>query len=122
MYNKFAQNIEQDNNVGTNKNEKLVQVSKQFPQETQNFTAAHELGHAILHKQTVLHRDRPLDGSSNTPRIREEMQADKFATFFLMPSKLVEDIFFEMFVACGNHIGNRIIAIIISYKIRIICF
>jgi formiminotetrahydrofolate cyclodeaminase len=80
-----------------NKNEKLVQVSQRFPQETQNFTAAHELGHAILHKQTVLHRDRPLDGSSNTPRTREEMQADKFATFFLMPTKLVEDIFFEMF-------------------------
>jgi len=80
-----------------NKNEKVVQVSKRFPQETQNFTSAHELGHAILHKQTVLHRDRPLDGSSNTPRIRQEMQADKFATFFLMPTKLVVDIFFELF-------------------------
>lgn len=80
-----------------NKNERLVQVSKRFPIETQNFTAAHELGHAILHKQTVLHRDKPLDGSSTTQRSREEMQADKFATFFLMPTKLVEDIFFEMF-------------------------
>ncbi|MFN8291888.1 MAG: cyclodeaminase/cyclohydrolase family protein [Chitinophagaceae bacterium] len=79
------------------KNEKLVQVSKRFPQETQNFTAAHELGHAILHRQKVLHRDRPLDGSSNTPRSREEMQADKFATFFLMPTKMVKDIFFELF-------------------------
>ena len=82
-----------------NKNERLVQVSKHFSQETQNFTAAHELGHAILHKQTVLHRDRPLDGSSNTPKSRKEMQADKFATFFLMPKKLVEDIFFEIFEA-----------------------
>lgn len=80
-----------------NKNDKLVQVSKRFPQETQNFTAAHELGHAILHKQTVLHRDKPLDGSLNIPRVREEMQVDKFATFFLMPTKLVEDIFFEIF-------------------------
>jgi Zn-dependent peptidase ImmA (M78 family) len=80
-----------------NKNEQLVQVSKRFPQETQNFTAAHELGHAILHKQTVLHRDKPLDGSTIVLRSREEMQADKFATFFLMPSKLVEDAFFEIF-------------------------
>ncbi len=80
-----------------NKYEKVVQVSKRFSQEIQNFTAAHELGHAILHKQTVLHRDRPLDGSSNIPRSREEMQADKFATFFLMPKKLVEDIFFDLF-------------------------
>lgn len=80
-----------------NKNEKLVQVSKRFPQDTQNFTAAHELGHAILHRRKVLHRDRPIDGSSNTPRAREEMQADKFATFFLMPTKMVEDTFFELF-------------------------
>lgn len=79
------------------KNEKLVQVSKRFPQETQTFTAAHELGHAILHRQNVLHRDRPIDGSSKTPRTREEMQADKFATFFLMPTKMVEDIFVELF-------------------------
>lgn len=79
------------------KNEKLVQISKTYPQEIQNFTAAHELGHAILHRQTLLHRDKPLDGSLNIPRSREEMQADKFATFFLMSSKLVEDIFFEIF-------------------------
>lgn len=80
-----------------NKNEKLVQVSKRFPEETQNFTAAHELGHAILHRRAVLHRDRPLDGSTIVPRSLEEMQADKFAAFFLMPAKLVEDIFFEIF-------------------------
>ena len=61
------------------------------------FDAAHELGHAVLHKQTLLHRDKPLDGSSTAPRNREEMQADKFATFFLMPTKLVEDIFVEIF-------------------------
>lgn len=80
-----------------NKKEKLIQISKRFSVETQNFTAAHELAHAILHKQAILHRDRPLDGSSNASRSREEIQADKFATFFLMPAKLVEDIFFEIF-------------------------
>jgi formiminotetrahydrofolate cyclodeaminase len=79
------------------KTKKLVQVSKQFPEETQKFTAAHELGHAILHRQTVLHRDKPIDGSITIPRNREEMQADKFATYFLMPSKIVEDVFFELF-------------------------
>ncbi len=79
------------------KSQKLVRISNNFPHETQNFTAAHELGHAILHKQTVLHRDKPLDGSMTTPRSREEMQADKFATYFLMPGKLVEDIFRQLF-------------------------
>lgn len=77
--------------------QKLVRVSKKFPQETQNFTAAHELGHAILHRQTVMHRDRPLDGSTIVPKTLEETQADKFATYFLMPSRMVEEIFFEFF-------------------------
>ncbi|MFC0771648.1 cyclodeaminase/cyclohydrolase family protein [Terrimonas alba] len=79
------------------KSKKLVQVSKNFSPETQIFTAAHELGHAILHRQTVLHRDKSIDGSSIIPRSREEMQADKFATYFLMPATLVEDVFVEIF-------------------------
>ena len=79
------------------KSKKLVQVSKHFPPETQIFTAAHELGHAILHRQTVLHRDKSIDGSTNIPRSREEMQADKFAAYFLMPARLVEEVFLEIF-------------------------
>jgi formiminotetrahydrofolate cyclodeaminase len=53
------------------KQQRLVKVSTHFPPETQTFTAAHELGHAILHTQTVLHRDKPLDGSSAAPRSPE---------------------------------------------------
>ena len=79
------------------KNKKVVQVSKNFPSETQNFTAAHELGHAILHKKVLLHRDKPIDGSTNIIRSQEEMQADKFASYFLMPAKRVEEVFFELF-------------------------
>jgi formiminotetrahydrofolate cyclodeaminase/Zn-dependent peptidase ImmA (M78 family) len=75
------------------KNQRSVQVSKNFSKETRTFTAAHELGHTILHRQSVLHRDKPIDGSSGTPKNREEMQADKFAAYFLMPGNLVEDTF-----------------------------
>jgi formiminotetrahydrofolate cyclodeaminase/Zn-dependent peptidase ImmA (M78 family) len=80
-----------------NKKQKHVQVSNNFSPETKNFTAAHELGHAILHRQIELHRDRPVDGSATVSRNTEEMQADKFATYFLMPRKLVEDAFFLIF-------------------------
>ncbi len=79
------------------KSQKLVQVSKSFPQETQNFTVAHELGHAVLHRQIVLHRDRPMDGSIVTSKNREEMQADKFAAYFLMPTTLVKEVFLKIF-------------------------
>ncbi|MEO1031880.1 MAG: cyclodeaminase/cyclohydrolase family protein [Bacteroidota bacterium] len=76
---------------------KLVLISKDFAGPTKNFTAAHELGHAILHDQDVLHRDRPIDGSTTSKRNKTEFQADKFATFFLMPGELVRRIFKELF-------------------------
>ncbi len=80
------------------KSKKTVSISKKFPLETRNFTAAHELGHALLHKQSVLHRDRPLDGSSANVRDVQELQADKFASFFLLPKRQVEAIFLELFI------------------------
>jgi formiminotetrahydrofolate cyclodeaminase len=82
-----------------NKAKKTVRVSKSFSKETQNFTAAHELGHALLHQQSVLHRDRAVDGSAEgVPRDITELQADKFATFFLMPEKQVKSLFKQLFL------------------------
>ena len=46
----------------------------------------------------VLHRDRPLDGSDFSSRDLREIQADKFAAFFLMPRKLVKNVFQELFI------------------------
>ncbi len=78
---------------------KIVEISKEFSSETQNFTAAHELGHALLHQQNELHRDRALDGSVIPgPRNLQELQSDKFATYFLMPRKLVESKFKDLFL------------------------
>jgi Zn-dependent peptidase ImmA (M78 family)/formiminotetrahydrofolate cyclodeaminase len=78
---------------------KIVHISSHLPQVVQNFTAAHELGHAILHKQAVMHRDIPLDGSiSDQKRNKEEMQADKFASYFLMPAKQVKQLFEKIFL------------------------
>lgn len=80
-----------------NKKEGWVEVSKAFSKETQSFTLAHELGHAILHNQIVMHRDRPVDGSGTLKRSPIEVQADKFASYFLMPAKLVRTVFFDRF-------------------------
>ncbi|KKO43955.1 hypothetical protein WG68_18105 [Arsukibacterium ikkense] len=71
------------------KDNKRVELSMRMPPEVLNFTAAHEIAHAIMHEQTGLHRDRPLDGSSSVTRDRIEVEADKFAVYFLMPAKLV---------------------------------
>lgn len=78
---------------------KKVQVSRQVALNVRNFTAAHELGHAILHEANGLHRDRPLDGSAmKVLRNPIEAEADKFASCFLMPEKLVRKTFRGLFL------------------------
>jgi Zn-dependent peptidase ImmA (M78 family) len=76
---------------------RTVRISGQYPVAVQTFTTAHELGHAVLHPASSgVHRDRPLDGST-VSRDRREMEADTFATLFLMPEKLVRSRFVDMF-------------------------
>jgi Zn-dependent peptidase ImmA (M78 family) len=78
-----------------NKNESTVQYSRQMPQNTQMFTLAHELGHALLHENLVMHRDRSVvPGMTRSPY---EMEADKFATYFLMPTVQVKKEFERRF-------------------------
>ncbi len=74
-----------------------VSVSAQMIPTVRRFTAAHELGHVALHPHLKeAHRDRPLDGSS-VVKDRVEREADRFASSFLMPSKLVTDRFTNIF-------------------------
>lgn len=76
-----------------------VKISSQFPRNVQAFTAAHELGHAMLHQSAGgVHRDRPLNGAALSRDV-SEIEADKFATFFLMPAKLVRSRFTAIFMA-----------------------
>lgn len=81
-----------------NQQEKVVVISKEFDKSIQNFTAAHELGHALMHKQNIMHRDRPVDGVKiREKRSLEEYQADKFSSYFLMPGKIVKREFKRIF-------------------------
>ena len=77
---------------------KIVAVSNGFATEVQKFTAAHELGHVFLHKQSILHRDIPADclGKRKT-RDKVELDADRFATYFLMPKKWIKAEFIKRF-------------------------
>lgn len=78
-------------------NSKKVRISRRFRPDIQHFTAAHELGHAILHMGNGLHRDMPLDGTIKS-RDPKEVEANKFAAFFLMPGKLVRETFRRHFL------------------------
>ena len=85
-----------------------VSISRNLPHITHRFTAAHELGHAIMHKEARLHRDRPMDGSSQdkTKRNVIEKEADKFAAYFLMPEKLVRGRFEKIFGVSNAFVLN----------------
>ncbi len=77
---------------------KQVHISGRFLPNIRSFTAAHELGHALLHEiGTGLHRDRPLDGATVSPNPIES-EANKFAAFFLMPRNLVKRNFQQFFL------------------------
>lgn len=80
-----------------NRSQRSIKISQDLDYPSRNFTAAHEVGHAALHPHlNTLHRDRPLDGS-NIQRDRVELEADKFATYFLLPKTLVSSEFERRF-------------------------
>jgi hypothetical protein len=73
-----------------------VLLSSGFPSNVRNYTAAHELGHVVMHEFVAVHRDKPLDAIRQGVN-PQEREADKFAAYFLMPSKLVRTAFEAVF-------------------------
>lgn len=83
-----------------------VYMSSRYPLVVQNFTAAHELGHVILHPHIdVKHREFPKDGPSSQ-RDWEEREADWFASEFLMPEKQVRLEFAKRFGRIPFHLNE----------------
>lgn len=78
--------------------QRVARISREFPAQVRRFTAAHELGHAVLHKGTTLFRDRGLNGGPVAAQRPDfEKEADSFAAFFLMPRVQVREIFTQIF-------------------------
>lgn len=69
----------------------VIFVDEDEPAVRQRFTAAHELGHFVLHKESIGDRNEDnyllrSDGMSN----RQEVEANQFAANLLMPMELVQ--------------------------------
>ena len=70
----------------------VIFVDEDEPAVRQRFTAAHELGHFVLHRESVGHKNEDnyllrSEGMSN----RQEAEANKFAASLLMPFDLIEE-------------------------------
>jgi len=103
--------IYQDSDIlgGTLIEEKTVQINENISDHEgrMHFTAAHEIGHIILHAPLFKHvnnvdSDRKIisrknGGFEGEKKQPEEWQADKFAAFLLMPSKLVKKAFYNCY-------------------------
>lgn len=73
----------------------FIGLSDKFSSPTMRFTGAHEIGHWVLHRGMVMHRDRPIAGVVD-PRVQrssDEREADYFAACFLVPRKLLVEAF-----------------------------
>jgi len=74
-----------------------VTISERYLHPEKRFTTAHELGHALLHPdRKTMHRDLPL-GRAGVVRDLREVEANRFASAYLMPSNLVAKQFSECF-------------------------
>jgi len=82
---------------------KTIYVSNKFPIEQQRLTGMHEIIHWMLHKDRVMHRDRPIEKTQNRRNISPiEWEATHFACLYLMPEKMVKQIFSETFNLSPN--------------------
>jgi IrrE N-terminal-like domain len=72
-----------------NRRRETISISTKFEYEVQRFTAAHEIGHFVLHPRIgfeIEHRDRPIFGMAGG-RPQHEADADYFAACLLVPRK-----------------------------------
>ena len=76
---------------------RAVMLSTRQSHEAQRFTAAHEIGHWLLHEDEILFRDRSLSDPRQAGRAPKERQADYFAACFLVPPKLLIHVFEALF-------------------------
>src|SRR5215213_4865149 len=79
----------------------VIAVAGNLRPDVRRFTAAHEIGHYVLHanQSKVLFRDHPLSGTERLHRNRPpvEKEADLFAAELLMPERPLRDAFHAYF-------------------------
>ena len=82
------------------RNRRKIFVAQCFGPEVETFTAAHELGHVVLHaEKVIMHRDLPIHGLDQKEKDPVEREANYFAGTFLMPTEFLTKVFKARFSA-----------------------
>ena len=66
-----------------------IHINNNLSSNEQRYTLAHELGHYILHQGSNLHFLRRV---TNTPLSRQEIEADLFASYFMVSDEEIKEI------------------------------
>lgn len=66
-----------------------IHINNQLSSKEQKYTLAHELGHFILHKGSNVHFLRRV---TSTPLSRQEIEADLFASYFIVTDEEIREI------------------------------
>jgi Zn-dependent peptidase ImmA (M78 family) len=125
--------IYKDSNIlgGLRIKEKKVEINENLEGQEgrMNFTAAHEVGHIVLHVPLLGEDDnnellelnydagnnilcRKDEGFEDEKKEPQEWQADKFAAFMLMPTDKVRSVFFRIFKRPINVKRKRLLELI----------
>ena len=72
-----------------NKTYHYIHINNNLSDEDKRYTMAHELGHFILHKNSNLHFLRRI---SRVPLSRQEIEADLFASYFIVTDEEIKEI------------------------------
>ena len=66
-----------------------IHINNNLSSTEQRYTLAHELGHYILHKGSNIHFLRRV---TNIPLSRQEIEADLFASYFIVSDEKIREI------------------------------
>lgn len=66
-----------------------IHINNNLSSKEQRYTLAHELGHYILHKGSNVHFLRRV---TNIPLSRQEIEADLFASYFMVSDEEIKEI------------------------------
>lgn len=96
-----------------------IAVSSKFSYAEQRFTAAHEIGHYVLHREILsqtTHRDRPVSRQNEPYRSTIDQEADYFGACLLINARLLEAAFVARFGTRKPLPRNEVVAFHLGVK------